>query len=69
MNLEQVSIRGSNGYRASAPEFFLPSMEYQCIQGDTGDIVWELIPIADIEQIEIIKGPQVHYTVPPQSAE
>lgn len=58
MNLEQVSIRGSNGYSKGAGARVLLAVNgIPMYSGDTGDIVWELIPIADIERIEIIKGP------------
>lgn len=58
MNLEQVSIRGSNGYSKGAGARVLVAVNsIPMYSGDTGDIVWELIPIADIERIEIIKGP------------
>lgn len=58
MNLEQVSIRGSNGYsKGVGARVLLAVNGIPMYSGDTGDIVWELIPIADIEQIEIIKGP------------
>lgn len=58
MNLEQVSIRGSNGYSKGAGARVLLAVNgIPMYSGDTGDIVWELIPVADIERIEIIKGP------------
>lgn len=58
MNLEQVSIRGSNGYSKGAGARVLVAVNgIPLYSGDTGDIVWELIPVADIERIEIIKGP------------
>lgn len=58
MNLEQVSIRGSNGYSKGAGARVLLAVNgIPMYSGDTGDIVWELIPMADIERVEIIKGP------------
>lgn len=58
MNLEQVSIRGSNGYSKGAGARVLLAVNgIPMYSGDTGDIVWELIPVADIERVEIIKGP------------
>ncbi len=58
MNLEQVSIRGSNGYsKGVGARVLLAVNGIPMYSGDTGDIVWELIPIADIERVEIIKGP------------
>ena len=58
MNLEQVSIRGSNGYsKGVGARVLLAVNGIPMYSGDTGDIVWELIPVADIERVEIIKGP------------
>lgn len=58
MNLEQVSIRGSSGYSKGAGARVLVAINGLPIySGDNGDIVWEMIPVADIERIEIIKGP------------
>lgn len=58
MNLEQVSIRGSNGYsKGVGARVLLAVNGIPMYSGDTGDIVWELIPISEIERIEIIKGP------------
>ncbi len=58
MNLEQPSIRGSSGYSKGTGARVLVAVNgIQMYSGDTGEIVWELIPMADIERIEIIKGP------------
>lgn len=58
VNLEQVSIRGSNGYSKGAGARVLVAVNgIPMYSGDTGDIVWELIPVADIERVEVIKGP------------
>ncbi len=58
MNLEQVSIRGSNGYsKGAGARVLVAANGIPLYSGDTGDIVWELIPVADIERVEIIKGP------------
>ncbi len=58
MNLEQVSIRGSSGYSKGAGARVLVAINGLPIySGDNGDIVWEMIPVADIERVEIIKGP------------
>ena len=58
MNLEQVSIRGSSGYSKGAGARVLVALNgLPMYSGDNGDIVWEMIPVADIERIEIIKGP------------
>lgn len=56
--LEQVSIRGSSGYSKGAGTRVLVAVDgIPIYTGDTGEIVWELIPITDIERVEIIKGP------------
>lgn len=58
LNLEQPSIRGSSGYSKGTGARVLVAVNgIPMYSGDTGDIVWELIPTADIERIEIIKGP------------
>ena len=58
MNLEQVSIRGSSGYSKGAGARVLVAINGLPIySSDMGDIVWEMIPMADIERVEIIKGP------------
>ena len=58
INLEQPSIRGSSGYSKGTGARVLVAVNgIPMYSGDTGDIVWELIPTADIERIEIIKGP------------
>ncbi len=58
MNLEQVSIRGSSGYSKGVGARVLAAINgIPFYSGDNGDIVWEMIPISDIERVEIIKGP------------
>lgn len=58
MNLEQVSIRGSSGYSKGVGARVLAALNgIPLYSGDNGDIVWEIIPLSDIERIEIIKGP------------
>jgi iron complex outermembrane receptor protein len=58
MNLEQPSIRGSSGYSKGTGARVLVAVNgIPMYSGDTGDIVWELIPTTDIERVEIIKGP------------
>lgn len=54
----QVSIRGSSGYSMGAGTRVLVTIDGVPIYtGDTGEIIWEQIPISDIERIEVIKGP------------
>jgi len=58
MNLEQVSIRGSSGYSKGVGARVLVALNgIPLYAGDNGDVVWELIPISDIERVEVIKGP------------
>ncbi len=58
MNLEQPSIRGSSGYSKGAGARVLVALNgLPLYSGDNGDIVWEMIPVMDIERVEIIKGP------------
>ena len=58
MSLDQISIRGSSGYSKGAGTRVLTAIDGVPIYtGDTGEIIWEMIPISNIERIEIIKGP------------
>lgn len=58
MNLEQVSIRGSSGYSKGVGARVLAALNgIPLYSGDNGDVVWEMIPLSDIERVEIIKGP------------
>jgi len=58
MNLEQPSIRGSSGYSKGTGARVLVAVNgIPMYTGDTGEIIWELIPTAEIERVEIIKGP------------
>lgn len=58
MNLEQVSIRGSSGYSKGVGARVLVAINgIPLYSGDNGDVVWEMIPLADIERVEVIKGP------------
>ncbi|MEW6196340.1 MAG: TonB-dependent receptor [Bacteroidota bacterium] len=58
MNLEQVSIRGSSGYSKGVGARVLVAINgIPLYSGDNGDVVWELIPLTDIERVEVIKGP------------
>lgn len=57
LTLDQVSIRGSSGYSRGAGTRVLVAFDgIPLYTGDTGEIIWELIPITEIERIEIIKG-------------
>lgn len=55
---EQPSIRGSSGYSLGAGSRVLVAIDgVPMYTGDTGEIVWEFVPLTDVEQIEVIKGP------------
>lgn len=58
MSEEQISIRGSSGYSKGAGSRVLTTIDgVPFYTGDTGETIWEQIPINDIERIEVIKGP------------
>lgn len=55
---DQISIRGSSGYSRGAGTRVLVAIDgVPLYTGDTGEIVWEFVPLTDVEQIEVIKGP------------
>ncbi len=55
--LDQVSIRGSSGYSRGAGTRVLTAIDgIPIYTADTGEIIWEVIPVHEIERIEIIKG-------------
>jgi len=57
VTLDQISIRGSSGYSRGAGTRVLVLYDGTPIYtGDSGEIVWELIPIYEVEKIEVIKG-------------
>ncbi|MHB8338181.1 MAG: TonB-dependent receptor, partial [Ignavibacteriaceae bacterium] len=54
---DQISIRGSSGYSRGAGTRVLMEIDgIPYYTGDTGDIVWEAIPVTEIDHVEIIKG-------------
>ncbi len=54
---DQISIRGSSGYSRGAGSRVLTAIDGIPIYAeDTGEIIWQLIPINDVRKIEIIKG-------------
>jgi iron complex outermembrane receptor protein len=58
MSLDQISIRGSSGYSKGAGTRVLTAIDgVPLYTGDTGETIWEMVPITNIERIEIIKGP------------
>ncbi len=54
---DQISIRGSSGYtRGAGTRVLLEIDGIPYYTGDTGEIIWEIIPVNDIQRVEIIKG-------------
>jgi outer membrane receptor for ferrienterochelin and colicins len=54
---DQVSIRGSSGYSRGAGTRVLLAIDgIPFYTGDTGEIIWEILPITEVERVEIIKG-------------
>jgi iron complex outermembrane receptor protein len=57
MTEDQISIRGSNGYsRGTGSRALLAIDGLPFYTGDSGDIVWEMIPVLELQRVEIIKG-------------
>lgn len=57
MTEDQISIRGSSGYSRGAGARALVTIDgLPFYTGDTGEIVWEMIPVTQIQRVEIIKG-------------
>lgn len=54
---DQISIRGSSGYSRGAGTRVLLAIDgIPYYTGDTGEIIWEIIPTPEIDRVEIIKG-------------
>lgn len=54
---DQISIRGSSGYSLGAGSRVLTALDgIPLYTGDSGEIVWQMIPPSEIERVEIIKG-------------
>jgi iron complex outermembrane receptor protein len=57
MTEDQISIRGSSGYSRGAGSRALLAIDgFTFYTGDTGEIVWEMIPVTELQRVEIIKG-------------
>ena len=57
MTDDQISIRGSSGYSRGAGSRALLAIDgLPFYTGDTGEIVWEMIPVSELQRVEIIKG-------------
>jgi outer membrane receptor for ferrienterochelin and colicins len=53
----QVNIRGSSGYSRGAGSRILMLLDgVPFIAGDTGELVFEAIPVGQIDRIEVVKG-------------
>jgi iron complex outermembrane receptor protein len=53
----QVNIRGSSGYsRGTGTRVLLLFDGAPFLTGDAGEIIWEAIPVWQIERIEVVKG-------------
>jgi iron complex outermembrane receptor protein len=57
MTDDQISIRGSSGYSRGAGSRVLLAIDgLPFYTGDTGETIWEVIPITMLDRVEIIKG-------------
>jgi iron complex outermembrane receptor protein len=57
MTEDQISIRGSSGYSRGVGSRALLAIDgLPFYTGDTGETVWEMIPVAQLQRVEIIKG-------------
>ena len=60
----QISIRGGSGWNAMAGSRVLVLIDdIPLLSGDMGQIPWDLIPIENIDQIEVTKGAALQFTV------
>ena len=54
---DQISIRGSSGYsRGAGTRVLLEIDGIPYYTGDTGEIIWEILPVSEIQRVEVIKG-------------
>lgn len=57
VTLDQISVRGSSGYSRGVGTRVLIAFDgIPLYTGDSGEIIWEIIPINEIERVEVIKG-------------
>ncbi len=57
MTDDQISIRGSSGYSRGAGSRALLAIDgLTFYTGDTGETVWEMIPVTELQRVEVIKG-------------
>ena len=53
----QVNIRGSTGYSYGVGSRVLLLVDgLPMLSGDTGEIIWESIPVSEIDRVEVVKG-------------
>ena len=53
----QISIRGSSGYsRGTGSRVLLLFDGVPALSADQGDIKWDIIPVTEVERVELIKG-------------
>ncbi len=56
-NLSQINIRGSSGYSHGAGSRVMLLVDgVPLLSGDSGEITWELIPVEQVERVEVVKG-------------
>jgi len=54
---DQISIRGSSGYSLGAGARVLTAIDgIPLYTGDSGEIIWQLIPPSEIDRVEVVKG-------------
>jgi iron complex outermembrane receptor protein len=54
---EDISIRGSTGYRANSANRVLLMVDgIPVMTSDIGGISWDVLPILDIDRVEVVKG-------------
>ena len=57
MTEDQISIRGSSGYSRGAGSRVLLAIDgLPFYTGDTGETIWEVVPMTILDRVEIIKG-------------
>ena len=53
----QIDLRGSTGWNYSAGSRVLLMIDgHPMINGDTGGINWDIIPVEEVERVEVVKG-------------
>ncbi|MBZ0200067.1 MAG: TonB-dependent receptor [Ignavibacteriaceae bacterium] len=54
---DEISIRGSSGNSRGAGARVLTAIDgIPLYTGDTGEIIWEMIPVNEIDRVEVMKG-------------